>query len=414
MKRKKNKSVSPWRWRAEWLAHRSIEWVLAHLPASWVFHIGEMLGDLAWRFFKQRRMLAFRNLRIVMGEEHHVQEIEKMTREVFRRTGANLLSSVHTAKLPREELAKALLFENIELLENTYARGQGIVLLLAHMGNWEMLSRMNLFFPNPNDLAGLYRPLENHLINRDVLKRRSADGAQMFSKQESIHRLAGFLKQGGILGILADQHVGRGGLTMPLFGRLTKVSPLPSLLARRAKAEVIALSLSTVRPGVWKATFHPVKAQPTTQDCMEGLEHVMRQSLLDVFWLHDRWKLGSTKLRPLSKWLGDPTMRGSKPHRVLLGIGPLDSSREFSDEWFHPDLVWELLIVGNASVPAWFPNECNIHHIGEKASRDEWIQQVEAIDHGQPWPLDFILLDRQISHQSALAKATGIKVYQLD
>jgi KDO2-lipid IV(A) lauroyltransferase len=88
---------------------------------------------------------------------------------------------------------------------------------------------------------------------------RQADGARMFSKRNSLHHVSGFLRENGVVGILADQRVGWQGELVPFFGRLTRVSPVPSLLARRCKSEVLALSFRTVAPGTWSARYHPVE-----------------------------------------------------------------------------------------------------------------------------------------------------------
>ena len=132
--------------------------------------------------------------------------------------------------------------ENLDLLEQALAGGRGVVLLLSHMGNWELLSRIIHFFPKDSKAGAFYRPLNNRLLDERVLARRQADGTRMFSKHDAFHQVASFLRERGIVGILADQRVGGHGELVRFFGRLTRASPLPSLLARRSKSSVLALS----------------------------------------------------------------------------------------------------------------------------------------------------------------------------
>jgi KDO2-lipid IV(A) lauroyltransferase len=148
--------------------------------------------------------------------------------------------------------------ENIELLEQSLAGGKGVVLLLSHMGNWEILSRLVHFFPRGSKAGAFYRPLNNRLLDKRVLDRRQADGTRMFSKGDNPLHVAGFLREGGIVGILADQRVGHQGELVEFFGRITRASPLPSLLARRSKSSPSSPNLpASGKPYSCRSPHHP-------------------------------------------------------------------------------------------------------------------------------------------------------------
>lgn len=208
--------------------------------------------------------------------------------------------------------------ENPELLEEAVAEGRGVILLLAHMGNWELLTRLHRFFPKGTKSGAFYRPLNNLILNERVLKEREADGTRLFSKRDSLHLVSGFLRENGVVGILADQRVGLQGEVVPFFVRLTRASPLPSLLARRCKSEVISLSLRTVAPGKWSARYHRVHKPYNSANCMEALERAMMVSPMDVFWLQERWKVYLRAGIPFGNWFKKEDARGLKAHRGLV------------------------------------------------------------------------------------------------
>lgn len=325
------------------MGHSLIEWLVGLLPGPWAFRFGELLGEMAWHLMTQRRKIVQRNLRIVFAGEKNLAEIRRMARASFRRSGANLICAAHSARLTPEKLAEVIHIENLELLEEKLATGKGVVLLLAHMGNWEILSRIVHLFPPGSKTGAFYRPLNNELLDARILQRRQADGSRMFSKRDPFHQVTAFLRDGGIVGILADQRVGMQGEVVPFFGRLTRASPLPSLLARRAKAEVLALSLTTESPGKWKAVFLPVAAPPTTANCMSALEKSMQPGLMDIFWLQDRWKLYVSPNRSITQWLGDPDVTGQKHHRLLWCLPQGMNLQDVPETWRHPDAGHELL-----------------------------------------------------------------------
>lgn len=383
----------PLQWRLECAAHTLVELLASVLPGAWVFRMGEWLGGLAWHLFPKRRRIVIRNLRIAFAGESGDDEIRRMARESFRRTGGNLISSAHTAKLTPDQLRESLTLENTGLLEQARAEGRGVVLLLAHMGNWEVLSRLIHLFPAGSRAGAMYRPLNNPLLDRRVLERREKDGTRMFSKRDPFHQITGFLREGGIVGVLADQRVGRQGDVVRFFGRLTKASPLPCLLARRSKSTVLSLSLVTESPGKWRAVLRKVSDPGTTAGCMAALEDAMKSSFPDVFWMQDRWKIKPRPKFPPEEWVGQPgNGTDPKPLRSLIWLADADESAELPPAWCHPSVSYEVALRPGQALPAWLPPDTRTH---EAAAAGDMVRWLEQIDQSAALPLDFVVTFRK-------------------
>ncbi len=374
------------------MGHSLIEGLAGLLPGPWVFRFGELLGGLAWHIMPQRRNIVMRNLRIVFAGEKTLAEIRAIARETFCRSGANLISAAHSARLTPDDLKEVIEIENLELLEKAHATGKGVVLLLAHMGNWEILSRIVHLFPPGSKTGAFYRPLNNELLDERILRRRQADGTRMFSKRDPFHQVTGFLRDGGIVGVLADQRVGEQGDWVRFFGKRSRSSPLPGLLARRAKSEVLALSLITMQPGKWKAVLMPVEAPPTTQHCMSALETAMRAGLIDVFWLQERWRL-KIKSRHLTidDLLGKPGCGCDKPSRILLWLVGVAADWELPPTWQHPDVTYEIALEPGRELPAWLPASSRCHVVPTGFDRAALEKFIESVDQAAALPLDFIV-----------------------
>jgi KDO2-lipid IV(A) lauroyltransferase len=391
-----------WQWRAEWAVQVLLETVLCRLPGGLVYRLGWLAGGLAWYLLPGRRAIVLRNLRIAYAGEHEGPALRRIARESFRRTGANLFSAAHTARLTPERLKRVLRIENPEVLEQALAGGGGVVLLLAHLSNWEMLSRIVHLFPVGSRTGAFYRPLNNPLLDRHVLARRQADGTRMFSKHDSPHAAAAFLRGGGIVGILSDQRVAMLGDVVTFYGRLTRASPLPSLLARRAKARLLALSLVTVKPGRWVARFVPVAEDRSTVSCMAALEIAMRPVPEDVFWLQDRWRVYVDADRPVCEWLGRGQVRSAKPHRALLWLADAPSGWQVPAAWLHPDVDYELALGPGQEPPAWLPAGVASHAVPRAGDRDVLRRVLREIDAAKPLPVDYVL---GVQPSRALVKA---------
>jgi len=380
-----------WQWRIEWLLQVGLENLLRWLPGGLVYRLGALVGGLGWHLLPRRRAIILRNLRIAFGGEHDAATLRRIARESFRRTGANLFSAAHSARLSPARLKRVIHIENPELLEQALADGTGVTLLLAHMSNWELLSRIVHLFPAGTRAGAFYRPLNNPLLDRRVLDRRQADGTRMFSKRDSPHQAAAYLRQGAVVGILADQRVGTLGEVVPFFGRLTRASPLPSLLARRAKTRMLALSLSTLAPGRWAARFVPVDASRSTAACMTALEAAMRPFPEDVFWFQDRWRVYVSAINTIHAWLGDPAATSNKNHRALLWLAGAPADWQPPAAWLHPDVRYEAVLAPDQAAPAWLADGTPLHTAPAAADRDALRRVIAEIDAAQPLPIDFIL-----------------------
>lgn len=357
-----------------------------------MFRFGEVLGGLAWFVMRQRRQIVLRNLRIAFYGQHSVPELQEMARQTFRRTGANLLSALHVAGLSAEQIDALVTVENPEVVETALTRSPGLVLLPPHMGNWEILSRINTKFPPGHEIGAFYRPLNNPLVNTRVVKQRELDGTRLFSKRDSFHHVSSFLRNGGIVGILADQRVGKQGELVRFFGRLTRASPLPSLIARRSKSQVVAMSLITDSPGKWRVRYHPLDGPIRTATCMEALERAMKASPTDVFWLQERWKVDVRRRRPLRVWLGEnPPGEIGTPHRALLWLPGAPANWQLPDEWTHPDAIYEVLLATDQPRPKWLDANAIVHVLPPGNPRKTMGKCLAAIDFDAALPIDFIL-----------------------
>lgn len=354
----------PVRWRLEYLAYRGLELAIGVLPSGFAARLGGALGAAGYHVFGKRRRTVLRNLRIAFAGEKSMDEITALSREVFRRTGANLVASLHTATVDRRGLERSVEVAGLEKFQAAVREGRGVVVVLAHMGNWEALAQQfPLMIPEGYKGATVYRPLNNPLLNKRVEDTRAQAGTGLFSKKDSPLAMTAFLREGGVLGMLSDQRAGDAGEILPFMGRMTSCTPLPSIFARRTHARVMGVSLTTLSPGRWRLMFHELKGEPTTAGCMALLEELIRTSPADVFWLQDRWRPG--RRDPLviaGKLPRDATPPDSlKPRRVLVWLDAVPATAPELPPGVPADIVYEYVLPAGAVRPAWLAASARVH-----------------------------------------------------
>ncbi|MGB0291098.1 MAG: lipid A biosynthesis acyltransferase, partial [Luteolibacter sp.] len=117
MPRRPTSLLKRFQWRLECALCSVIEAVAGLLPGAWVFYFGEVIAGIVWHVMPRRRKIVMRNLRSAFADKMETAEIQRLAKNSFRRTGGNMFSAMHTAKLPSSKLEEVLEIENMELME---------------------------------------------------------------------------------------------------------------------------------------------------------------------------------------------------------------------------------------------------------------------------------------------------------
>jgi lipopolysaccharide heptosyltransferase II len=270
--------------------------IAAALPLRFLFAVGQFLGCCAWLVSRKYRHLAERNVAIAFGDEKSPRELRCLVRDHFRRLGANFLCSAKLAAMPPEEILRRVKVENIEAMAREFRAGVPVVLVLSHLGTWELFAQLMPKFVGFVRNASVYQKLGNRFIDEHVRRTRSQTGLELFDRQVGFEPVIELLRSGGGVGVLSDQHAGDHGLWTPFFGRLASTSPLPALLAKRTRAAIIAAGVYTIGPARWRMVFTERFDQPgcsvaeLTSRINEIIEKQVRVAPEDWFWVHNRWK----------------------------------------------------------------------------------------------------------------------------
>ncbi|PZR71854.1 MAG: lipopolysaccharide heptosyltransferase II [Chthoniobacterales bacterium] len=279
-----------------YLLYRAGMALLGALPLRVLFAIGNLAGLAGWLLFPQYRRLARRNLEIAFAKEKAPRELQRLCRRHFQNLGANFVCGAKLGPMSPEQLARYVESENQDAVHQHLRAGRPVIVLLSHMGIWEVTGPLVPHYFHYARVGTVYQKLRNPYVDQDVNRKRARTGAELFDRSEGFHKPIELLRSGGLIGILGDQHAGDAGLWTPFFGRLASTSPLSALLAKRTGAAVIALAVYTVGPARWRLVFTPLNDSPgdsvneVTFKGNKTIEQEIRKAPEDWFWVHNRWK----------------------------------------------------------------------------------------------------------------------------
>jgi KDO2-lipid IV(A) lauroyltransferase len=108
---------------------------------------------------------------------------------------------------------------NYELLQPLLDRGKGVIVLLGHFGNWEILADM--FGSRVGCLNVVAKPMHNRLVDEWLAVKRAAAKVETIYVEKALRKMYEVLKKNQILAILIDQHAGGQGTLVPFLGKET-------------------------------------------------------------------------------------------------------------------------------------------------------------------------------------------------
>ena len=311
-----------------YLLYRASTAFASALPVRVLFALGKFMGWCAWLLLPRYRRLARHNLQIAFGHEKSGRELRRIARRHFEWMSANLACGVKMGSMPPESLVRHVETENLDAVHRELRAGRSVILLLSHIGNWELFAQLIPHYADYARIGTVYQKLGNRYIDQDVSRKRAGTGALLFDRSEGFHGPIELLRSGGLIGILGDQHAGDHGVWTPFFGRLASTSPLPGLLAKRTGAAVIAAAVHTVGPGRWRMVFtERIDSPGDSVKTVTGkgnltIEQQIRRAPEDWLWVHNRWKTPTPNFLlthyKRGVYVAPPQMEDLKPFRILI------------------------------------------------------------------------------------------------
>lgn len=272
--------------------------LLRRLPHGASRALGARLGAFAFFVDARRRAIARENLAHAFPELAPAVR-RRLARDCFRHFGAAFADALSATRFDRVELCRRTSAVGLDHLLAAERRGRGVILLSAHVGNWEIVHLYVAHALGPMAMVG--RPLDNPHLDRALRSLRGRFGNQMLEKRGAVREMFRILRQGGVLGLLLDQRVrAEEAIEVPFFGRPAWTSPIVARLAQKTGAAIVPVFADHEPGGRYRIEFlEPIPAGPGDDDastleltrrCVELYERVIRRAPERWLWLHDRWK----------------------------------------------------------------------------------------------------------------------------
>jgi KDO2-lipid IV(A) lauroyltransferase len=186
-----------------------------------------------------------------------------------------------------------------EVFERLRADGKGALIFAAHLANWELPALAAPAYGLPS--AVLFRRPNIAAADRAIQSMRAVNMGEMIATTaDAPLRLAHALEAGIHVGMLVDQHFGRG-VDVTFFGRPAKANPLLARLVRQVDVPIHGVRV--IREPGSRFTVQLTEEVPPARDAAgridiagtmqrvtSVIESWVREHPEQWLWLHRRWR----------------------------------------------------------------------------------------------------------------------------
>jgi KDO2-lipid IV(A) lauroyltransferase len=225
------------------------------------------------------------NLEAVLGTS---PVSDDLVREVFRNFALYLADFFRFGRLNRTTIRRWVRFEGLSYMEEAWRAGGGVIGISAHLGNYEMAAAVLSILGMP--VEGVALTHRDPKIDRFFERQRARVGVtsipiQKMSGRAFLERSLSVLKQGRILGLVADRDFFGHGLEVPMFGKSIRLPMGPAWFGIRTGAPIVPCFLVRESDGTFRMIAKPPLSVPKGMDerkAIRSLTEMWGNLLADV------------------------------------------------------------------------------------------------------------------------------------
>jgi len=276
--------------------------ILGLLPLWFLRLLGRLLGKGLWLINSEHRFITETNLCLCFPDQS-MSDRQQLAQKSMLQLGEMSLEIARAMTADVEKLlSHVIAIEGQSLLEQATAKGRGVIVLMPHLGNWEL---MNFQLSSIAKTTILYQPPRSEILEQWVKGCRGRSGATLVpTNSQGVKSLLKALKRGEQVVILPDQEPElSSGTFAPFYQEQALTMTLVSNLQKRTGAVVVCAFAQRVGLNQFKIVFKQANELIYDSDLsisVQGLNKSI-EACVDVCPEQYQWEYKRFRKRPDGK-----------------------------------------------------------------------------------------------------------------
>lgn len=279
-----------------YLFFRLIVFKFSLIPFRALYKLSDFLTWLLYKVIGYRKDVVFKQLRDSFPLKSEV-EIEQIAKASYRNLADIIVESIKGFSMKEADFRRRFVFTNPSVTNILTAKGQSVIHVAAHYGNFEWgVIAYPLFVNSP--ILGFYKPLSNVYMGEYGRKNRAKFDIILIPIGQTAQAFIDFKGISTTYAFVSDQSTWSDKAHWVTFlGQDTACPPGTDKYAHALNATVFYMNIQRVKRGFYELTFELLAENPAdlpheevTKRFMARLETLLHQKPEDWLWSHKRWK----------------------------------------------------------------------------------------------------------------------------
>ncbi len=264
--------------------YKLCEVVFNFLPLAAGYWLAERLADLKYIFSKKDKVIILNNLRLIFGKDN--PDLERHVRDVFRYFCKYLVDFIRHEKIDKPYIDRNVKLKGIENLNDAFKNKNGVILLSAHLGNWELGAMALGLLGYPINVIALTH--KDKRINDFFDNRRKSKGVGVIPLGGSVKKAFKALDRNEGVAILADRDFSKSDLRVKFFGRDTIMPKGAAIFKLRKNCSIVPLFMMREPDNTFTYSFEKaieytpvgkehIDIKAITEKCLKPVEEYVKK-----------------------------------------------------------------------------------------------------------------------------------------
>ena len=256
-------------------------------------NLGFLIGKIIGPIFRSKKLI-IKNLQKANLQKQN--NLEKIASNVLGNYGRIFAEYVHLKNFRNNKLEKYISIEGLEHLNNLKKTKKRAVFISGHFNNFELMAMQ--IEKAGIELATIYRPLNNFLLNKTMEQIRTQNICknQIKKGRAGSREIIKNLIKGKSIAIMIDQRV-REGIKIDFFNNQATTTTIPAQLIKKYNCELVPVYIERRKNNYFKMfVSKPIKIDKNksvleiTKFLNNLLERMILKNIDQWIWTHNRWK----------------------------------------------------------------------------------------------------------------------------
>lgn len=189
-----------------YVLYKLAEWMSKTPPRHFAYWLSLRIADAYFVLDRRGRSAVMDNLRQVYsfkGQSVTERELSLVTRRAFQNFGKYLVDFFRFSRLSEEDMRRLVVIENVNYVDDALRRGKGVLLVTAHLGNWELGGAVLASIGYPINAVALRQPSAK--LNEFFQRHRRKRGMKIIPLGHAVGSMIHALRGNELVALLADR-----------------------------------------------------------------------------------------------------------------------------------------------------------------------------------------------------------------